>query len=560
MLSGDNDIDKDFDVNNLYVNFDIDKHEKTFTYKHPIIDHPSNYQMIVSKFFSKTNLPYIKLHECKKVNDPVGDGIKFGDKILFDYMVQLDYKLPEDDADDNYSFINQNLFKYNNVSYTYTSDIYSVTNNVGDFVEDIGDTDYIDYDEEYAYYKGTGWRQRSLNWYDTMAFRNIYSLEEIYQMINDALKTVINRFILQDEVFDNYKPFCTSLAQKTCMFFRMENEVPKLYILQNFLDALHNTSLPDFNMEKKDYDPCIRISFSYNLIPFLKGFLIEIEDQKDGFYLLNITKNQINCAKYEMLIDDPGNAVTSNILIYRVFEGRKINMMEVSDYIGIAVTSPNFPIKEEFYPHYNFDFDKTFYTENRRRYIPHSEENIKFFTSDLTNSEKWIKTFYNNIELSNSNKEKILFLKYFGKDDDLNYINYENNDSNTSLKMDLLNTMPLKEFTLKTYLIDRYNNFEPLHLQNEDVIKMQLHFQRIKGDERENRYIIEPKIPPQKNILEIQEIPDFEENEESLMIPDVQPEKENDEEEEENLDSPPPEKRMYTNENEADDDNENELY
>lgn len=564
MLTGDNEEDKDFDVNNLYVNLDFDRHENTFTYKHPIIDHPSNYQMTVTKFFSKTKLPYIELHECKKVNDPVGDGIKFGDKILFDYMIQLRYKLPEESDDAEYSFINQNLFKFNNSSYSITSDMYSVTNRVGDFiVDDDENTEFIDYDQEYAYYKGTGWRQRSLNWYDTIGYREIYSLEEIYQMINDALNALITRYILKDEVLEHYKPFSTTLRNKKPMFFRLENEVPKLYILQNFLDALHNTSTPDYNIEKQDYEPCIRILFSYNLTPFLKGFLIEQEGEADGYYILNITKNQIDCAKYELLLDNPGEAENSNILIYRVFEGRKINMMEVSDYIGLAVTSPNFPIKEEFYPHYNFDFDKSYYTENRRRYRPYSEENIKGFTKNLKDTPNMNKTFYDDEELSNSNKEKILFLKYFGKDDDLNYINYENNDTNTALKMDLLNTMPLKEFTLNLFLIDRYNNFEPLYLKNEEVVKMQLHFKRIKGDERENRYIIEPKIPPQKNILEIQEIPEIDDEESNLMVPDAQPEKEpeeEEEEEEENLDTPPPEKRMYTDENESDSNDENELY
>ena len=54
---------------------------------------------------------------------------------------------------------------------------------------------------------------------------------------------------------------------------------------------------------------------------------------------------------------------------------------------------------------------------------------------------------------------------------------------------------PLQKFTLRLYWIDRYNNFIPLVPiieEYDDIIKMQLHFQRIKGSEKENCYIIEP--------------------------------------------------------------------
>ena len=82
----DKTVDLDFDINNLYLNLNFENQEETFEYKLPQLNHPSNYQMTVTKFMAKLSEPYIKLHESKKQLKPI---IQQGDPFYFDYMVML---------------------------------------------------------------------------------------------------------------------------------------------------------------------------------------------------------------------------------------------------------------------------------------------------------------------------------------------------------------------------------------------------------------------------------------------------------------------------------------
>ena len=66
MFNSDYQINKDFDINNLFLNLTFHDQTEEFEFKEPLLDHPSNYQMIVTKFFSKLNFPFIQLHESKK--------------------------------------------------------------------------------------------------------------------------------------------------------------------------------------------------------------------------------------------------------------------------------------------------------------------------------------------------------------------------------------------------------------------------------------------------------------------------------------------------------------
>ena len=306
-------------------------------------------------------------------------------------------------------------------------------------------------------------------------------------------------------------------------------------------------------------------------------------------------------AKYTYFEGTVGNDI--EYAVFCVFPGKKINIMEVSDYIGLAITSGDFPIKEQIYPNFYFDFNKDFFTQNRRRYIPPTEKNIVYVRPQSIFSDKFVKQNINE-QVKYSTGDKILFVKYFDpKTEDLNAICYENNNIATALKMDLMNVMPLKKFTLKLYLIDRYINFEPLHPKIEgydNVIKLQLLFTRIKGSEKENRNFIETKIAePEKFIFDLDDLDDNkydEEEEEENNEPEItnEPEilpdikvisvpaitKENDEilpdisvisvpaintEQEQNGDDEddieaPPEKRIYLENENEDSENENELY
>ena len=291
----------------------------------------------------------------------------------------------------------------------------------------------------------------------------------------------------------------------------------------------------------------------------------------------------------EKKYDDETKTQQVNVA-YRIFKGEKLNIMELSDYIGLAITSPDFPIKEQIYPQYFYDFGSKLFEDNRRHYTPTSE----FFIGDITDGlKKWHFEKENVSELNKySTGDKILFVKYFDpKTEDMNAICYENNNSSTTLKMDLMNVMPLKKFTLKLYLIDRYNNFEPLYPKIEgfdDVIKLQLLFTRIKGDEKENRNFIETKIErPERvtlDIVEEEEEEDEEEEEENepeivnepeiineseiinepeiVQVPAIEsvlPENNEEENEEEDLE-PPPEKVMYIDNEEGEENSENELF
>ena len=86
--------------------------------------------------------------------------------------------------------------------------------------------------------------------------------------------------------------------------------------------------------------------------------------------------------------------------------------MELSDYIGLAITSADFPIKEQIYPQFHYDFEKKLFEENRRRYVPYSESCI--IDNIFIGSEKWHFEKENVAELTKySTGDKILFVKYF---------------------------------------------------------------------------------------------------------------------------------------------------
>ena len=90
MLTSDKEVNRDFDINNLFLNLNFQHQEETFEYKWPLLDHPSNYQLIVTKFLSKTSLPYIKLHDLKKqIKETIPAEVKQGKPFNYEYMIKL---------------------------------------------------------------------------------------------------------------------------------------------------------------------------------------------------------------------------------------------------------------------------------------------------------------------------------------------------------------------------------------------------------------------------------------------------------------------------------------
>lgn len=613
MLTSDREVNIDFDVNNLFLNLDFQHQEETFEYKWPLLDHPSNYQMIVTKLLTRTSLPYIKLHESKKRNKE--PPLIYNDYIAYDYIIKLRCQYIKDKNTLSYETINQNLIKFNNSKRTPITNYKNILNQHPEDVNKSFVVDFCNREEEYQKLHPNGeYAQKGvLNWFDSKSHRDIYTLEQIYQMINVTLNRLVQRYTKLEIETDDYYNTCTErFTDRNVIFIRLVNGRPELWIEDNFLEVLHmehNYSKDNINERKHE------LLFSKNLAKFLKGLHIEPStDYPNGeYYVLNITKTEWKSAR---IVFEPTNfsykeAVPPSGYLeekydyspFRVFTGEKLNIMELSDYIGIAVTSPDFPIKEQIYPQFNYDFDENFFNENRRRYIPKTEENIIFV---LINKKRTKFEKQNITDLvKSSTGDKILFVKYFDpKTEDLNAISYENNNSATTLKMDLMNVMPLKKFTLKLYLIDRYNNFEPLIPKIEgfdDVIKLQLLFTRIKGTEKENRNIIETKKEvPERYIMGLEELDDNkyddeEEEEENnepeitneseilpdikfvsvpaitndndeilpdiniIPVPAINTEKDQDSDVEDDIEAPP-EKRIYLGNENEDSENENELY
>lgn len=605
MLTSDREVNRDFDVNNLFLNLDFQHQEETFEYKWPLLDHPSNYQMIVTKLLTRTSLPYIKLHETKTYNKRDQDYLKENDKVIFNYEVKMKFDFL---SHENYlSAERQNsLFTYNNLGARIDKKCFPL---LTDDPQKINNNDLKE-----RYEKVLGIEIDNINqinpwiWYDVGEHRNIYSLDRVFHMINNALKSTISDMckFYQAEYYisKNFlekKIWLFSELDYNIIYFRLEDNVPYLCVLNDLLDCLKMDAVNRDNANKPIRE--MSLYFSKNLAKFLKGFHFipcsEYEGEFIKFYISQNEKAGAESEEYTRVIRnyDDREKTEEVDLTYRVFKGEKLNIMELSDYIGLAITSPDFPIKEQIYPQYYYDFNDKIFRDNRRHYTPASE----FFIGVITDGvEKWSFSKENITELNKySTGDKILFVKYFDpKTEDLNAISYENNNSATTLKMDLMNVMPLKKFTLKLYLIDRYNNFEPLIPKIEgydDVIKLQLLFTRIKGTEKENRNIIETKKEvPERYIMGLEELDDnkYDDEEEEeitnepeilpdikvisvpaitkdndeilpdinvIPIPAINTEKEQDSDDEDDIEAPP-EKRIYLGNENEDSENENELY
>ena len=93
MLTSDKEVNRDFDINNLFLNLDFQHQEETFEYKWALLDHPSNYQLIITKLLTRTSLPYIKLHDLKKqIKETMPAEVKPGEPFYYDYLIKLTFQ------------------------------------------------------------------------------------------------------------------------------------------------------------------------------------------------------------------------------------------------------------------------------------------------------------------------------------------------------------------------------------------------------------------------------------------------------------------------------------
>lgn len=476
---------KDFDINNLYLNLTFHNSTETFEYRNPLLDHPSNYQLIVTKFLSKVNLPLLYLDETKKSNNTSDENI-----FMFDAYVRAEFTVADSALYPTTHSIKKNIFLWRDENDYETTSIAKTL--LMPYTEEFGK--YIDRRKEYGQKSTT---PVSVYWYKNANYNYVYSPQQIIEMINNAIirlyrecQSILMKDDAKDKVFQGY---INKMGKQVIPYFlSLENDRVCLKIHGSFA-RLASRGQKYFYTEQES-DSCnryFRFSFSPNLKRFLKGLPGTYD--KDGYFCPTVSYTHLIFSKREW---KEFNNVRQ---LYFVIEGEKISAMEWSDYIGIAVTSTDFPVVGQIFPHFIFDNDSL---ENRRRYVSLSERNIGGFASPGSNTKVMEAPKEENIQSQNKTNVKInvLFVKYFNATDDLHHINYENNNVQTALKMDIMRTMPLLKFTLSLWLIDRFNNLEELRINkyNDEVVIMQLLLQRIKGDEKENRSFIDvvERVPP----------------------------------------------------------------
>lgn len=511
MLTGEIQDNKDFDINNLYLNLTFQEQTEHFEYKKPLIDQISNYQLIVTKFHSKTSVPFIRLHDSKKNTNTLlyTDFSKLGTNFstknfnyYYDYYVEIQYQTKYN----NIKFINQNLYKLIDPYkfYLEKEEKPVVIETSLDAKKEITNQKYIDINYDYP-------STNKKYWNFITKENEIYSPSQLLGIINYSIQKAFERFFQKD--FENegefdstylttIKEYRDKYKNIKYMYYYIENGKLMLKIHEEFLYCLntyYDTQEMFSEVEKiKANQIYMRVCFSRNLFKYLKSIHLTLQKENSNLCYLEISRTQQLNAKIEhdIILVDKELYTEKQEITYRVFEGEEINMIDWSDYIGIAVTTPDFPIRRQIYPHF---FHEPGSIDNRKRYIPKSEENIASLKTALTGEtdiKKEILKEENIKELYKNNmKEGIIFLKYFDRNDDINNINYENNNIDTGPKLDIERFIPLQEFTMQIWLIDKYNNFEPLNIYKkelDDIIQMQILLRRIRGaEEKENRIFID---------------------------------------------------------------------
>ena len=193
MLTGEFQINKDFDINNLYLNLTFHNSSETFEYKNPLLDHPSNYQLIVTKFFSKVKFPLIFLEETKK-NDK--EKLEQGDKFLFDSYVRIEYENKKSES----KVIMKNLFRPLSLKDTGSFYAPDLRTKIPEFPKNCNNIDHIDKDLEYPEIKiGQTMTRHSttLFWYNLTEYSTIMNPQELLEIINDTVQEALTK------AFDN---------------------------------------------------------------------------------------------------------------------------------------------------------------------------------------------------------------------------------------------------------------------------------------------------------------------------------------------------------------------
>ena len=158
------------------------------------------------------------------------------------------------------------------------------------------------------------------------------------------------------------------------MFFVYKKNHLSLFVLKYMTTFIASDST--FKNNEDEICRKVSIGFSDNLLKYLRGFpLITVGDRINflsipGWQWATLRREK-RCYIESDLYEEEDEKYSPHTYEYFVIEGNKISFAEWSDYIGIAVTSTDFPVVGQVYPHFYYDPDSL---DNRRRYVPESEK------------------------------------------------------------------------------------------------------------------------------------------------------------------------------------------
>ena len=161
---------------------------------------------------------------------------------------------------------------------------------------------------------------------------------ENYKKHKDKIKGFEDNFYKKKvAIFKKALPICIIL----------EDNVPILYILDELLDCL----VIDAKTNDTKDNPIRRMNLqiSKNLFRFMKGLhFVPSKEFNGDFYQFVMTEHEYSCAENRSFFMKVETEKEEIEITYRIFRGEQLNIMELSDYIGLAITTPDFLLKSRF--------------------------------------------------------------------------------------------------------------------------------------------------------------------------------------------------------------------
>ena len=182
-------------------------------------------------------------------------------------------------------------------------------------------------------------------------------------ILNNALNDAINRFIDSVKDAEEADPIFAEAVnffdEKPVMFFIYEKDHLSLFVIK-YMATFIGSDVTFKNNEGETKHRKVSIGFSDNLVKYLKGFPLANANDKINF--LNIPgwqwatlRREKRCYADSNAYEEEDEEYELHTYEYYVIEGDKISTAEWSDYVGIAVTSTDFPVVGQVYSHFYYD-------------------------------------------------------------------------------------------------------------------------------------------------------------------------------------------------------------